>query len=361
MDKKRIYYFDLIKCLASYLICLSHFGTLDTDIIERQDPGVYFNYFLQGLASVGVPIFLMVNGAFVLNKNYPASKIFYRAKSYVLLYLIWGALTLLILAPLFNDRYTMGSFLLAVFDRKLGRTNHLWFLMAMTYLYLLFPFFKALYDKGDKVYTRYLVTIIFVCTFGYVLINGLLHTAGFFLNSPALKRADINAFFLFNPFDQWYAYTLVYFISGGLLAKKIALFNYRSGIFFALILISMILLFGFGLLQTHIEHKEYDLVWGGHDQITTLIMAVSIFVLCARIQLQNPKVIEATRIIGTNTLGIYFIHMPLGYWLTDYYKNLAISDYLFADVLYALLLMITSLLLSMTLQKIPVVSRLVKI
>ena len=82
MKETRIYFYDIVKCIACYLICLSHFGTLDINIVRSQEYHVYFNYFFQGICSIGVPIFLMVNGAFLMNKNYPLQDTIYWAKSY---------------------------------------------------------------------------------------------------------------------------------------------------------------------------------------------------------------------------------------------------------------------------------------
>ena len=361
MKENRIYYFDIIKCIASYLICLSHFGTLNTNIVHSPDFYVYFNYFLQGVSSVGVPIFLMVNGAFLLNKNYPLSKIYYRVRAYLLLFLVWGTISLLILAPLFQDHYNLGQFLSAVLRTKAGRTEHLWFLMAMTYIYLLFPFLKVVYDKSEKAYTTYMVVVLFVCTFGFVFLNEVAKAAGFFLHSSTLSQMDIKYLLWFNPFDKWFAYTILYFICGGLVAKNIAFFNQRAGTLVFYILMSLVLLFVFGLMKTHFDTIEYDSVWGGHNSIMTLVMAIALFVLCSRIKIKNEKFIKVSKVIGLNTLGIYFIHVPLGFWLTDYYKKLPISNYLLADLFYALVLMMASLCISIFLKKIPGVNRLVRI
>jgi hypothetical protein len=126
-------------------------------------------------------------------------------------------------------------------------------------------------------------------------------------------------------------------------------------------LTSLILLFVFGLMKTHIAAKEYDSVWGGHNSIMTLVMSITLFVLFSRVTIKNEKFIEISKVIGINTLGIYFIHVPLGFWLTDYYIKLAVSDYLLADLFYALVLMMASLCISIFFKKIPLVNRLVRI
>ena len=361
MKEHRIYYYDIIKCIASYLICLSHFGTLNVKLLGDPTSSIYFNYFFIGIASAGVPLFLMANGSFLLNKNYPLSKILHRAKSFGLLYLVWGLITLLALIPLFHDHYTGREFLYAVIRQRAGRTSHLWFMLAMVYIYLLFPFVKALYDKTEKAYITYLVVSIFLCTFGIELINDLVNTSGYFFHSSTLRRFDILFFLWFNPFDSWYAFTLLYFVSGGLLAKHGKSLHIRPFVLWAGMLISLFVLFLWGVLKTEVMGAEYDIVWSGQDTVMTMVMAFSIFLLCSKIKLDNARYIAITKLIGLNTLGIYFLHIPIGYWLTSYYKELAISNYLLSDIFYAFVLMMISLAISVLIKQIPVVKKLVQI
>ena len=361
MIGERIYYYDIVKCIASYLICLSHFGTLDVSLMGDRGSSIYFNNFILGLASAGVPLFLMANGSFLLNKSYPLSKILNRAKSFFVLYIIWGIITLLVLMPLYQDHYSIRHFLHAVFYQKAQRTEHLWFMLAMVYIYLLFPFVKALYDKSEKVYITYLVVLIFLCTFGVELIDDVVNTSGYYLQSNTLKAFKIRHFVSFNPFNPWFAYTLFYFICGGLLAKHIQAIRVERAVLWGGILISLFILFLFGLLNTTVREVEYDSVWSGQDTIMAMVMAFCVFVLCSKIKLHNPKLIAASKLVGLNTLGIYFIHVPLGFYLTTYYEKLTISKYFLADIFYALLLMMLSLAISVLIKQIPIVKKLVQI
>jgi surface polysaccharide O-acyltransferase-like enzyme len=361
MKNERIYYYDIVKCIASYLICLSHFGTMEVDVLVNPAMHVYFNYFLQGISSIGVPIFLMANGSFLLNKEYPLQKILHRAKSFFILFVFWGAITLLTLAPLFNDHYNLREFVIAIYSLVPGRTQHLWFMIAMIYIYLLFPFVKALYDMPGKTYITYMVAVIFICTFGYELADEVVDTLGYLLNSNTLKALRMKYVLWFNPFNIWYAYTLVYFICGGLLAKHSQAMHIKASVLWTCLVVSLVLLFLFGVMKVHRTGVKFDTVWKGHNTIMTMVMAFSVFILCSKIRLTNQKLIDLSRVIGLNTLGIYFIHIPVGFWLTTYYKKLELSNYLLPDLLYALLLMIISLGISLLLKKIPVVRKLVQI
>ncbi len=361
MKNERIYHYDIVKSIASYLICLSHFGTMEVDILVNPAMHVYFNYFLQGISSIGVPIFLMANGSFLLNKEYPLGKILYRAKSFFILFVCWGAITLLTLAPLFNDHYNFRELLVAIYSLVPERTEHLWFMMAMVYIYLLFPFVKALYNLPGKTYITYMLAVIFICTFGYEFGDEVVDTLGYLLNSNTLKALRIKYVLWFNPFNIWYAYTLVYFICGGLLAKYNQAVQVKTTVLWTCLVVSLLLLFLFGVMKVQRTGVEFDTVWKGHNTIMTMAMAFSVFILCTKIRLTNLRLIAASRIVGLNTLGIYFIHVPVGFWLTTYYKKLDLSNYLLADLAYALLLMMISLGISLLLKQIPFVKKLVQI
>jgi hypothetical protein len=234
-------------------------------------------------------------------------------------------------------------------------------MMAMIYIYLLLPFVKALYEKSERTYTIYLLVVIFLCTFGFALVNDIANALGYLLHSMTLKHLVLKNILWFNPFNPWFAFVLVYFVCGGLISKHLQRFNFKSHVLLLCMLLSLVLLFLFGIMKTHIDTVVYDSVWGGHETIMTLIMSISLFLLCSKIRLENKRIIEISKTIGVNTLGIYFVHMPLGFWLTGYYYRLAISHYFLSDLLYAFFLWMLSFFISLALKQIPFVNKLVKI
>ena len=62
----------LIK--AIYFVCFYHYNNLNIDFLSNPSISTYFNYFIRGIASTGVPLFFMVNGELMLNKDYDLKK-----------------------------------------------------------------------------------------------------------------------------------------------------------------------------------------------------------------------------------------------------------------------------------------------
>jgi surface polysaccharide O-acyltransferase-like enzyme len=365
MKEKRIYSYDLLKSIAIYLVCFYHFGlpvgSPATDILKNHQYTVYFNYFFRGISSIGVPLFFMVNGALLLNKVLDIKKHIYKIILLFLLYIIWGAITLIIEVPIFKDHYSLIEFFKAIYYTKQGRINHLWFLLALIYIYLLFPLIKSLLDKNEKVLSYYLWVMIFIFTFGIVFLNDLINILGYFLNSNTLKNKQLSSFPWFNPFDLFFSYALIYFITGGWLVKFNKNENFKTINCLLFLLLSWCLLFLFGLMKTNITGQVYDTVWYGYDSIMTLAMTISVFILCSKISVCNPIFKKVITTVGANTLGIYFIHYPLGYWFKVLYGELWLYNNVFFRLLYSLLIMFLSLLISLIIRRIPLVGKLVKI
>jgi surface polysaccharide O-acyltransferase-like enzyme len=365
MKEGRVYSYDLIKSIAIYLVCLYHFGlparSSDTDILKSHQYATYFNYFFIGISSIGVPLFFMVNGALLLNKTFDIKKHIYKIMVLFLLYILWGAITLIIEVPIFGDHYSLTEFFKVIYYTKQGRINNLWFLPALIYVYILFPLIKSLLDKNEKPLSYYLWVMIFIFTFGIVFLNDLINVVGYFLNSNILKNKQLSSFPWFNPFNLYFSYALIYFLTGGWLVKFIKRRNFKTIHCLLLLLLSWCLLSLFGLMMTNITREVYDTVWYGYDTIMTLAMTISVFILCSKISVYNPKFKKVITTIGANTLGIYFIHYPLGYWFKQLFGEQWLHNHFFLTLLYSLLLMLLSLLISLMLRRIPIVGRMVKI
>lgn len=121
-----------------------HFNNLPTDILSNPSFFNYLNYGIEGLASAGVPLFFMVNGALMLNRSYNLRKHVRKIIAICILTVVWGILTLAILIPIKGDSYTAIQFAKALVEWKQFRIFHLWFLQTLVCLYILFPLIKGI-------------------------------------------------------------------------------------------------------------------------------------------------------------------------------------------------------------------------
>jgi len=361
MGSKRIYNYDLIKAFAIFLVCLYHFGTLNYDFLQQPSRSSYILYFISGISSMGVPLFFMVNGAFLLNREYDLKKHLLKTGQIFLLLIFWSTLTLLLTQKAGNEITSITEFIKAVFLFRQYRTKHLWFLQAMIYIYLLFPFIKALYDQKESKYTIYLTLVIFLFTFGNELTSNILNASSYITGIAMFTKSEVYFFDYVSPFYAYCSFALVYFIIGGLINRYAGSIPYHTYAYYGLFLLSLLLLFGIGIIKSLGEQEPYDIIWGGYDTVMTLAMSFAVYILLLKVTLTSERLKKIAFLIGSNTLGIYFLHVPLGFWLTDYYKRLAISTNTSMDLLYTLFLMLLSLALTLLLKMIPLLKKTVQL
>ena len=85
------------------------------------------------------------------------------------------------------------------------------------------------------------------------------------------------------------------------------------------------------------DGKLFDTVYNLYNSIPTLFMSITIFTFCSGLKLNNGKFNRVIESIISNTLGIYFIHVPIGIWLTDVYKHAGLTNFFLFDLVYAFL------------------------
>jgi surface polysaccharide O-acyltransferase-like enzyme len=329
---KRIDAYDLLKTIAIFLVVFYHVGKLNVDFLKSASPILYFNYFLYSLSSMGVPLFFMVNGALLLNRpDYNFKKHMLRSVTILLLLFAWGCISLIVLGWMYQETYTLAEFIKALVTLKSGRINQLWFLKALFFVYVFSPFLKALYDQ-NRTYAFYMLLVLFVFTFSHL---------------PYL--------YWINPFYGHYSYAIVYFLLGGFAAQYAHHDTVKKAYPYLLLFTSASLLFLYGVYCTLKTGLIYDTVWEGYDTVMTLGMALAFFVWCTRVEIPGAM-LRFIRLVGSCTLGIYFIHLLVHHFIARSYPlentNLLIS------VSYSLLVLMMALAITWLAKKIPFIKRL---
>ena len=360
--KQRSTYLDFMKILAIYFVCFYHYNNLNIDFLTTPSFSTYLNYFVKGIASTGVPLFFMVNGALMLNRNYNLNKHIKKIINIVVLTIIWGFITLLILSIINKNIYPPLRFLAGLWTWVPHITNHLWFLTTLVCIYILFPLIKTVYDLEDKKILNYILITIFIFTFGNVILNIIVNTTEYIFKINHLTHSRFNFFNHFNLFQGFYAYSLVYFIIGGLIFKKLkGKISINKNKYIVFFIVGLGLLFLNGVMMSKSNEAIYDTVWNGYDTIMTLLICISIFLLTYSIENKLNKISNIIQLIGENTLGIYFLHRFVGSILIPYYIKLNFNTSLLLNLLFGFATMFISLIITLILKKIPVVKFLFKI
>lgn len=364
-DNKRLVYLDLIKTLSIYLVCLYHFNHFRVNILEIEGIGVYRNYFLKGLASTAVPLFIMVNGHLMLNskKKFDLKKHINKVLRLVLITFLWGAILLIAASFIKDQQYTVKSFMNALWTWEAGTINHLWYLNALIGIYLLYPIIKELYDKQNRSLLYYFLGLTFILTFGNVFMNIIYNIVEFIQGKNVLINNGYNFFNNINIFREIPAYTFVYFIVGGLLGKYIEENSQKIKIHIPImaLIIGQTALFGYAVIMTISNNTNFDIVFDGYNTIMTLVMSISIFIISFKKERILNSFSKMLYMVGNNTLGIYLMHVIVGWSTIEYYRQLPYSTNIILNLLYAATVVSISLVLSIILGKIPILKNLLKI
>jgi surface polysaccharide O-acyltransferase-like enzyme len=303
-------------------------------------------------------LFFFTNGALLLKKGLSIKKLIANMISIVLLFIFWGSVTLLILMPINHEFLSLREFLNALFYLKIHWNNHLWFLGALCTIYIFFPLIKLAFDRQRKS-LYFFLAVVFVMTFGNVFLTQCLNIVRALFHMDGANTTK-NFFGLFNPFVGFYAYSIVYFILGGLLFERRNAFLERRWIKPSVILIifCMTVLTLYGVMISRKFGEVYDLVWNGMVTIPVLLMVASLFILSLQYNGQR-KYSNIIRLVGQNSLGIYFVHVPWGTLLIKYFKMFPYSTNIFTNVILAFVILVVSLFSVLLLKKNPLAGRLV--
>lgn len=208
---KRIVGLDAIKGIAMFLVVLLHYS-------------FYTRYYSSGLAGtaatvlcvVCVPLFFLVNGALLLPRERKPHH--YRGVlQTILIVLAWKVIAACFFV--FADggqQVSFKDFLLFLLGGQLGNypAGYFWFMNALISIYLVYPLVKQAFDAKDRGPLFVVGAVIFGFTVCKDTLKLLLQACGMMTGHElASLLGGLSEFYIFGN----YGYTLLYFISGGLL------------------------------------------------------------------------------------------------------------------------------------------------
>ncbi len=358
--KEREVGIDLLECVAILLVIMCHSPIYSCYIIGDASPINYLRFFLKTLIAPCVALFFFANGYLLFNREFNLKKHIYKILKLVTLCFVWGLIKILILMPIRNEYLTPIEILRGLWDWKLGWIESLWFIGTLVCIYLFFPLLKTAYDNKKNVFYYFLI----MCTI-FTIGNSFLNESAsialttFFNKTTPLE--GFNFFNFFNPFRNLYGYAFAYFCIGGLVYnfkdKILAVKPLKRNIIAVItMIVSCLCLWGIGIYYTKTLNRMWDLIWNGYDTVFTLINVICIYVLCLNLK----KDVGLIRLISCNTLGIYFVHEIFINLTKGYIEQYPFLCNFSFNIVYAIIILILSLLIVILMKKIPIINRLVK-
>jgi len=315
---------DLVKCVAMLSVCLYHFPLIAP--AAYSDPltlGTLVSRYFRALNAVCVPLFMMVNGALLMNSAFDAKKHMLRTVKLAVGVYVWYVITQLVghLArdgALYVAENLPGLLYSALYLYEYDgiALTHLWFVQMLIAVYVLLPLLRAAADTQDAQLKRGFAIFAGAMVFFCFLVHDFDHVKGVL---PGLRYLDLSCVETMNPVRGIYGAMIVYFLLGGVLYRhRRQMASLPVWIPALLILGGSIVLFGEWLLMTLRTEALYDIVYYGYNCLPTLAMSTGVFILAARFGECLPaggKRLAA--FVGRNTLAIYYTHWIFGLLLEN--------------------------------------------
>ncbi len=355
MVKERYHALDLLKTLAILMVCAYHFPAVGNATTAT--------LVINAIASICVPMFFFVNGALLFSKEYDTMAHMEKCAKILVQFFVWKFITLLVIAGIYQINLIQVGWIHIVnvvfFFGNITDINmaHLWFIPVLLSLYLLFPFFKALFDRLDQ-----RANLVFYLVFvGALILVSMLCNDGEVYKCfvPYVKVLNIAGLANFSPFQGLIAAMLAYFLLGGLLQRFLpTLKKIKTGYLLLLYALGLASLLGQYYITTiYLALPIYDITFTGYNTAATACMVCSLFLLTNKIpDASYEKLHPLLAPISSNTLGIYYMHWMFATAFSVYFGGLFSAYYgLLFNTLRSFGLVIICALLSSLIKKTPII------
>ncbi len=300
--EKRNISLDFLKIIATFLVVVLH--TVDKDCED-------INYLFYCFGFCAIPLFFMVDGALLLNKENITYKYCLKKIGKILfIAFFWSFLAFLVFGILtknFSDWYIN---IFGWFIQK-GHNSIFWFFGTMILIYLILPFLHKLYKNT---FTRRIVLLV------TLLISIVIYFISLYTSMKygyVFEGKIIQTFRVY----QW----LFYFYMGGVLYFNLEKIKTIVQISASLKNIIIILLFCFGAMYCYcfgkfIFAESYCEFQYSSPMIMTLIIIIFMFFIS--LDIHNSFII----ILSNANIGVYVMHRVYLYKLFSHF-NPGISTY----------------------------------
>ena len=164
----RIYYLDVLRVIACLSVVMLH----SSAAYVMKDIGS-FNFwagnFFNSLARIGVPLFVMISGTLMLDKNYEmnAKKIKRHIKKMVIFFVSWSAIYCVLsnIAEPLLTKQQISVDIADIVSSFIKGHYHLWFIYLIVGLYLIVPLLRLWVRDENKKYVEYFIILSLVFTY----------------------------------------------------------------------------------------------------------------------------------------------------------------------------------------------------
>ena len=348
----RQYHLDYLRLFASVAIILLHVTAQNMNYVELAGTEWNIYNFCNGLSRWGVPVFVMMSGALFLPREIPTKTLY---KKYIsrmaIAYVVWSAFYAIV-DPIGNLIFTEGYqiSLLEIAGNFISGAVHLWFLPMIIGLYMCIPLIKQI-TKNDNLIKYFLILALVFC-----FIKTQFESVTTYLLSGSIATLFQNINTIFHNFHLDFVFGLSsYFILGFYLNKTDMTKKHRM-IIYILGVIGFMLTVLLNLLASQNAGKSSETFYGA-TTVNVLLMSVAVFVWFKYNAKGNNKLNKIIIKLSKYSFGAFLVHI----FIIQVLHSFGIHSASFHPVLsvpaITLSTTIASYLISMVLNKIPVIKK----
>jgi surface polysaccharide O-acyltransferase-like enzyme len=316
-----------LRFVAIVLVLIIHSSA--TFLYKPVGEVFYIGNLFDSLSRAAVPLFLMISGALLLDKEETISAFLKkRASKIVIPFLTWS-----VIYYLYKVNFSHFDFF--EFLKLLIRGDiyfHLWYLYLIIPVYLFIPLLRKMVKDTPTDY------ILFYIILSLLLENFLDVFVAYFGFEPKVYFAGFSGY-------------ISYLLIGYLIIKRNFLLNHKKWVFVAGILSLFVTFFGTALGTMH--KGSYDGYFYGYLSLNVFIYSVFLMVLI--LQIKGP-VNPLVKSISTHSFMIYFAHILFLIYFQEILNSYDLQPFVYIPVLFVLTL-ICSFLFSIVVSRIPVLRK----
>ena len=346
-QNNRLTYIDYLETIAMFCVVCCHYYAV-------MGKGVPANMYMLFVKCFGVPIFLLANGALMLQRKFSLQKHLKKTGMLIVTTAAWKAVYLLIQ----YIRLPAGSCIWKISDlwnyfcggnlsNPYVPAEHFWYMYALIGVYLVFPLFASIYEE-KKTYYFYLILLLFFIPIITEIDAFIANVTGKSTSFSVIRDA-------YFPFAQA-GYYLLFFLLGPLLHQ----YFYKSEkkkkhriIAVGTATVGAVLLVIEYYMQNGTLGGAYQPLQGDYQRFATLLMTVGIYALFATFDLKKTKINSIMEFISVRTIGIYAAHMILAYLFSAWLVNKTSRIGVYMLVLQSLVVMLGSITITEIFSMVP--------
>ena len=300
---------DFLKGISIILVIFFHNLQLNPDSVVDNVFVVWGN--------VAVPTFFLVSGALFFTRPFCWKRHIRHILHFYLGMAAWKAVYLGIYyflgVPFPVSKRDILTYLFLFGSVNGVASGHLWFITAMLTVLLAAPLLRLCMEQDKKL----AIYIMVICFLFNQLLADLNLVSTTFAKLIGKGAWDLSAFGEINPLSFRHSNYMFYYMLGGFLQKKKTEKTASLKISISMIGIGLLGLVLLKYLQSGTFCWQNMHLASGYYWTSTIMAASGMFLLAHRIPLERFRLLKGfSKTVGTSTLGIFYLHMPLIHLLT---------------------------------------------